>query len=552
MLGAEMSSAGPERGPLWVYGCNDHLVNEVVLPEKFDRSGLLKKDFEQACSLVGAVPHPAFKYRPSVQPKSRRPSAVAMHRRPSAQPGDTEDPDIEAAKEAALSQPLLAVRSVLLDRPSMQILSKLLPTSQHLRQICFSDCRLDVEMVGLLRRGLADNCSIEALQIEWNPFELSLPTSEEMEAAIAEIGAEFPKDETDGWSLESRERYRYRLQSRRHLRAFRDWLAGTRGGSLAAVWEDLQETPEDRQLSVDAFHALFDKFGIGGPQITEIFEVLDGPDFATGMGRTTLSRLRAALDTLPEQQDSAEEEPRDPIGEAFAPFFDGECVVESISLRACSVGWYEIQLVAEALKASPWQLRGLNLWDNRLCDRSARLLADALNEYRGLEFLGLGRNRITDAGLVALCQVFQATNLDETTAKQAIKDQEVVIAAKAKAAAKAKGKAAPKAAAAGVRVRREKKDFTEVYEELPPVVEGGEPTYRSRIPAELKLLCLSENPIKNVKTIETLQPLGPKGSELLLKLTAAAQALLAKKPELASKDKKPYCPGGEGWVVRAA
>jgi len=318
---------------------------------------------------------------------------------------------------------------------------------------------------------------------------------------------------------------------------------------LTDFWTALMATtPDDKLLSSSDLHDALERVGMCGSQVTEVFDVLIGPDYAGGGSNVSLGMLRAALENLPD--DAIGNEGEDPIGLTYASFLDGACVVESLSLRACSLDWPEMAPIAGALARCPWQLRCLNFWDNRICDRGAAALGDALEQYRGLEYLGLGRNRITDIGLAALCKPFHAAHISEAEKKGAqdrIKDQTAQVEAKSKAAAKAK--AAPKATD---RVMREPSPFVDELEERPAVVEGGEASFVLRRPAELKTLVLSENPIKNMRTIEMLQPQGPKGVELLLRQTPAGTALAAKRPELSTKDRKPFCPGNEGWVVRVS
>lgn len=550
---------------MWTYGCNEHLDLDLKeLPAEYKPVGLLKQDFPEVCKCVGVVPHPAFKPSPPPRRPSKQPG-IATQRRSSMAPRKNSLPSGEDAEEqvraiaaaaAALSSPVLAVRSVLLDRGTVQVLSVLLPHCTHLRQLNFSDCRLDLEMLGLLRRGLRGNSTVEALQIEWNPFELPLPAADAGGAGkpspAGAVGAGAAAgtsggEEGAGASMEARERCRYRLQSQRCLRSFGLWITDLCGGSMDKAWQALAGTSVDKLLSLSEFHDLLeDCLGAVGAHVGEVFDVLDGPDYGGGMGRVSVGELRSALEELPEEPPGSEE--ADPIGAAIKDFADGDCTLECLSLRACAFGWPEVVPLTQALAKCPWQLRSLNFWDNRICDRGARAIAAALEQYRGLEYLGCGRNRVTDAGLAALCKPFQALNLDEAGKKAAldrIKDQEGKIQAKAKA------KAAPKSAAGG-RALREPTLFVDELEERPPVVDGGEPSYSLRRPSELKLLNLSENPIQKLGTLEMLQPLGPKGAELVLKATPAAAALLAKRPDLAGKDRKPFCPGGEGWVVRAA
>lgn len=573
-----------ERYPLWTYGCNDHLgfdpKDQKELPEWFEPTGQLKQDFPKVCQLLGITPHPAFKLprqaqtRPSMS-MTRRHSVSG--RRASIAMIDPAEAAAQAAAAAALQSPVLAVRSVLLDQASMAVLALLAPGSQHLRQIQFSDCRLDCDMLRLLRRGLEGSSTVESLQIEWNAVELPLPSPEEMEAAAASGQAADAATANKGGasgaggdavgvtSFEARERRRYTLQTRRCLRALRRWLSdlGDRsrnGGGLEATLAALEAAqPADQALSAGEFHDLLEgTIGAAGPQVTEAFDALDGPDFGGGAGRVSVGDLRRALEADADVEAAEEKTPGDdPVGAALAIFVDGTCTLEGFSLRACAVGLPEVSAIAQAISRSPWQLRSLNLWDNRLCDRCASALATALEAYRGLEYLGLGKNRITDGGLAELCRPFHAVNLDEAGKKAAqdrIKEQEAGIAKASAAKAKAKAKAEPKGGGADVggRLFREPSPFVDELEERPPVLEGGEPSYLLRRPSELKMLMVSENPIKHLRTIEALQPLGPRGAELVIKQTAAASALMAKRTELTTKERRPFCPGGEGWVVRAA
>merc|ERR1719183_453795 len=136
------------------------------------------------------------------------------------------------------------------------MLGLLLPAAKNIKIMVFSDCRLDIDMLRLLVNGLAHDCSVESLQIEWNTFELPLPSVEAMEAEDAARAAE-AGDVADGsgsaddgetevkqYDLEFRERRRYALQSQRILHTFRNRLADLYGGSIGAAFEAL-EVPGD-------------------------------------------------------------------------------------------------------------------------------------------------------------------------------------------------------------------------------------------------------------------------------------------------------------------
>merc|ERR1712125_16784 len=129
----------------------------------------------------------------------------------------------------------------------------------------------------------------------------------------------------------------------------------------------------------------------------------------------------------------------------------------------------------------------------------------------------------------------------------------------AQAKAKAKAKAAPKA-----RPRREAVPFVDTLDELEdrPPPDGGDPTQPSwayRKHSEIKTLSLMENPIRNVATLQKLQPFGPRRAELTVLGTPAADTLLGRYPDITSKERKAFCfpsgqnadvPGGasDGWL----
>jgi len=269
------------------------------------------------------------------------------------------------------------------------------------------------------------------------------------------------------------------------------------------------------------------------------------------------------LDRLPEE--SGQPDRQDPVGLMLASFVDGDCVLESFSLRACAIGRLELGPVSNTIAQCPWQLRCLNLWDNRICDRGVELLGTAMTSYRGLEYLGLGKNRLSHVGLACIVKPFQTEVLDEARYLEVQEQRESA----AKATAKSKAKAAPKLKAAesrrdsrrasgnrgsGVqgtgRVLREPVQVTEEVEEIP----GDPPTYFLRRSCELRTLTLSDNPIVGVDVVEALLPHGPRGAELILRGTPVASTLMAKRPDLLARASKHGAAtalyGGDGWVLR--
>lgn len=556
------SKAWGGRPPVWVYGADAGFYPLKQLPPDFTPSGDMRADYNKVCRILQIPPHPALK-RP---PFRRRPSE-----------GDERVED-----------PCLAIRTRLMDTFTLHAVSLLLPTALHVKILTFSGCKLDIQAVHLLRAGLVRDCSVESLQIDWNPFDLPLSSLEDMpdlgmpgtvrtlassrsraSKTSEEIGAAMaaaqPFTGADG-ELESRERQRYYVQSRRSLRGFRDWLASLPRGFDAAL--EALRAPGD----ADVLYAFEDfaghietRLGINGPQLKEVFDVLDGPDFAAGEGKVCFQALEHAISycSPPEEQDGE----NDPIGTALAGFMDGDCVLESISLRSCALGRLELKPLSAALSARPWNLRVLNLWDNRICDMGAESLAAAMEEYRGLEFLGLGRNRITDAGFVSLCGAFGSLVMNEEEAqpiRDKFREKEEAKAAEAKAKAKGKAKAAPAPPPDPGQFTGKRKLILgeEKLEERPSEVDGEPSMWVLHRPCELRLLMFSENPITTSEAVEAVQPNGPKGAELVLRGTSAASSLLAKRPEFGGKDRRGPGPPQtftgrdnhvtftEGWVLR--
>ena len=540
--------------PLWVYGINDHLDIPSKLPAEFEATGFMGADFRQLCSMVSAAVHPAFRQKKIREAVSKSP-LPSSGRRPSF---TTKVPDLARASlsigllmaqeelKPAKEGPTFSARSFLFDRISMGLLSLLLPTVRNIKVLCFSDCHLDCEMLRLLAAGLVSDCSVESLQVEWNSLDLPLPLLDEETPEEEGAHVRVERDEVQSpfdqaaSLLEARERKRYRMQSDRLLLNFREWLE-SRFESLEAAWAILEEAGVDWGAKVEApdFHLLLsEKLAVNGQQVLEVFEVLDGPDYDAD-GQVCLEVLKDALESLPDM--SPQED--DPLGLSWAGVLDPTCVLESVSFRACAISRFELGPISTALAQCPWQLRALNLWGNRICDNGAELLATALDAYRGLEFLGLGRNRITDLGLQALCRPFRPVALDEAelvTARDRVAKQEA--AAKAAAAKPQEG-------------GRQRRSPVALIDEIE---ERGEESFLRKL-SELRCLVLSENPIKSADVLEAIQPHGPRGAELLLRCTAAAAELGERRPELLKeKERYPLLNLGhakdsspaEGWVLR--
>ena len=293
--------------PIWVYGINDHLDVPGELPSGFEPTGMLGVDLRKLCSTVNAAVHPAFRMkraREGSPSKSQLPSSHQDRRRPSML---VKAPDMSALlgglggmsmgfheePKPPKEGPNLMVKSFLFDRTTISLIGLLLPTVQNIKVLSFSDCNLDCEMLRLLAQGLAEgNCSVESLQIEWNNLDLPLPTLAEEDLPLeGEEGEETSAFDRASSLLEARERKRYTLQSERLLTNFKEWLL-SRFGSLEKAWENLPK--EHLPLEAPDFHSLlFERLGVSGSQVFEVFEVLDGPDYgADGGGLVTLQVLK--------------------------------------------------------------------------------------------------------------------------------------------------------------------------------------------------------------------------------------------------------------------
>jgi len=558
------SDEPPRPTPVWIYGINDHLVGPQELPAGIEYGKTLRGDYQKLCQAVDAIAHPALKLRPRPS-KPERGSRGNIDMAGAAQWGAREPAsELEDEQQDEYEPPVLKVSSMLLDKITMQLLGLLLPQHSHqISVLCFSGCRLDVEMLELLYRGLVSPCNIEALQIEWNPLELPLPSVEEMDKAEEDKAEEEPgpgaagppeSEEAgvlgDSHDLEVRERRRYLLNSQRTLRSFLEWILQIFEGDLDAAWAAL-EKPGDAAKplhSGDFQDALEARLGTVGSHVVVVFDALDGPDYGDIGGRVSLAALRRALETLPDEP--VREATEDPIGAALAPFVGSDCILESLSLRACGLTRLEMGAMGASLCKASAQLRILNLWDNYLCSRAMEPLAAAFEDFRGLEYLGLGRNRISDKGLATICTPFHMKFIDPADLKP-VQDRIKQQVAQMEAAEKAKAKAKPKPPAEpGERVLKEMPYFLEELKEIPAEEEGGESLWVLRRPCELKTINLCENPIKDGRALQALQPLGPEGAEILLRATPVASTMVTKKQDLGAKGRRASGVVSEGWVLR--
>jgi len=256
--------------------------------------------------------------------------------------------------------------------------------------------------------------------------------------------------------------------------------------------------------------------GLRYAEASEAFEVLDGLHFGMAEGRVSLNALMGALQDLPEPDgfDAA----KDPLGDAFAAFVDAGCMLECLSLRGCGISRRELVPIAGMIAAESRHITVLNLYGNRICDRGVEHLVVAMQEYRGLEYLGLGQNLITDVGLACLVKGLAPEIVD------ADDEPEIRAQVEAKAAeVSAKQVGPPRADANGRELHERPVLYDELEEQEDPST--GQVVIIRKKPSELKTLNVSENAINDAEAIQAFQPQGD-GVELILRQTPAARILL--------------------------
>ncbi|CAK9024219.1 unnamed protein product [Durusdinium trenchii] len=386
----------PAKRKAWVYGINNHverLSPEVV--QAFRANGHLRDDYALLCGQLGLVGHHEL-----------MPSAKGL----------------PPPKE-------LNLQSCLLDRASVLMLQVVLPSSLHLSSLRLSGCALDVELLTLLRQAFTSETAVQTLHVEWNRVEL--PLEESSRATVKEA---------HHWSeIDEAERQLEHRRARRSLVSFRDELEMLQGDSIQKAIQQLSEKvvpgrpstariwPMDLQTWISIF---YDTFHMDVLDCEPIFNILDS-DHGAGDGLVPLAKLQEVLEALPRDEISTEErlippaqppEFSDEIGNAFAAFLDKTSPLEMLSFRCCNLSRPEVQAISAALASPSPHLRALNLWGNKICDRSVKYLAEALEFNFGLQFLGLGRNYVTHVGLQILCQVLGVTHLtDKAVADKILK-----------------------------------------------------------------------------------------------------------------------------------
>lgn len=494
---------------LWSYGVNDHLEElPAEIAKSYKGAGEFRADFADLCAKCGIVAHPGLVPTPTKAKK------------------DTRKGSIEIASNA-----VLALQSVLLDRASMLVFKAILPTALHIEVLRFTSCCLDVEMMALLRAGLTENCTVSALQLDWNPVDIPLDAQEVR--PMVEAGS--CKD------LDNREQERERRQATRILRAFANRLTACFGDVSNAVKALRNSCLRDRtqyeataglepftlEEWVDAFHSVLK---LGAVEAEKIFGILDGPFFGAEHGAMCFDSLEQALQNLPAL--SAEEEAADPIAPSFAAFVDSTSILEAVSFRHCELGLLEAQVLGKVLQTSH-HLRGLNLWGNAICDQGAAAIAESFEHFYGLQYLGLGRNLVTHIGLEKLCKPLGYTRVDNKEQADAIAKD---IKEKGKERDK-RAKAPPPPKKDGKGRERYSPDFFMPSCEVQADSSTGEQYWLWGRNMTLRTLHLDFNPIADASAVLQVQQWGS-GGELHLKGIPCIEELLRHQAEKAASVEK--------------
>lgn len=516
----------PKPRKVWSYGINnhvDHLAAETL--QAFKGIGDFRQDFAGLCDALDVVGHHAL----------------------------MPEKDLEAPREAGPSA-VLTLQSQLLDRASMLVMKAILPTSLHLDTVRLSGCSLDIELLQLLREALTSETTVRSLHVEWNRMELAL--DDKIRESL---------NEAHHWTeIDEAEKSLFHSRAQRSLTMFREELESRQGGDVKLAIQRLAEHavaghpvtaslwPMDINSWVSTF---YDVFHMDVLDCEPVFNILDS-NYGDGDGFVPLARLQEVLEGLPTDPPESEErllplaqcpEFQDEIGSAFGAFLDRTSPLEVISFRCCNLARLEVQAISSCLASPSPHLRALNLWGNKICDRGAQALAQALEYNFGLQFLGLGRNFVTHEGLRALCNVLGTRRLEEKAAAEKVikhlKDQQKEVEKKRKAFG------APPKDANG-RERYWPEPHLDTCEELKD--DSGTPFWIWTRNTVIKTVNLEQNPISDADMVERLQPHGT--GALILRSTPCTAALLERQQK--AKEQKASTPEDEegrdeskGWTL---
>eukprot|EP00439_Symbiodinium_sp_Y106_P085758 s236_g29.t2 len=516
----------PKARKVWSYGINnhvDHLAAETV--QAFKGIGDFRQDFAGLCDALDIVGHHAL----------------------------LPEKDLEAPREAGPSA-VLTLQSQLLDRASMLVMKAILPTSLHLDTLRLSGCSLDIDLLQLLREALTSETTVRSLHVEWNRMELAL--DDKIRESL---------NEAHHWTeIDEAEKSLFHSRAQRSLTMFREELESRQGGDVKLAIQRLSEHavaghpvtaslwPMDINSWVSTF---YDVFHMDVIDCEPVFNILDS-DYGDGDGFVPLARLQEVLEGLPTDPPESEDrllppaqcpEFQDEIGSAFGAFLDRTSPLEVISFRCCNLARLEVQAISSCLASPSPHLRALNLWGNKICDRGAQALAQALEYNFGLQFLGLGRNFVTHEGLRALCNVLGTQRLEEKAAAEKVikhlKDQQKEVEKKRKAFG------APPKDANG-RERYWPEPHLDTCEEFKD--DSGTPFWIWTRNTVIKTVNVEQNPISDADMVERLQPHGT--GALILRSTPCTAALLERQQK--AKEQKASLPEDEegpdeskGWTL---
>eukprot|EP00446_Apocalathium_sp_SHHI-4_P015826 CAMPEP_0177210184 /NCGR_PEP_ID=MMETSP0367-20130122/31418_1 /TAXON_ID=447022 ORGANISM="Scrippsiella hangoei-like, Strain SHHI-4" /NCGR_SAMPLE_ID=MMETSP0367 /ASSEMBLY_ACC=CAM_ASM_000362 /LENGTH=542 /DNA_ID=CAMNT_0018659275 /DNA_START=21 /DNA_END=1649 /DNA_ORIENTATION=- len=485
----------------WSYGVNSHIKDELPDEAKaFKGSGSFRADFAALAKQCRVVAHTAF--------LPARPAAAAA--------------DAVEAEDAQLS-----AQSIMLDRPTVQVLRHAMSATTSLKVLRLSSCRLDAEMLRLLRLGLSETCTVARLQLDWNP--LQVPHENPSEAR--RIAAEGSTEERAAVAKRQHERRLREIAESTEARASAAAVAPSTSGEavvnvelgaalLAAAEAEDPGAPGkvlDKQRDRSVWSELCNRMlRMPLEEAEELFEILNSTGFGKADGRVPLRRFEKAAAAAREAAAGVDES-TDQVAAAFTCVIDATSPLEVVSFRCCNIARIEAQAFGRALAAPSPHLKALNLWGNYICDRGAEALGKAFEANFGLQFLGLGKNLVTHIGLQHLCRALGVRRLTEKAEADPIMKQ---LKDLTKDRDKKMKGFVPKVDGSG-RERYNPGIYIPTCEEFKDA--AGKPYWLHVRNVALKTMVLDHNPIMDAQAVWNLQPYGC--GELVLRDTPCVEAL---------------------------
>eukprot|EP00445_Apocalathium_hangoei_P000966 CAMPEP_0203841312 /NCGR_PEP_ID=MMETSP0359-20131031/1310_1 /ASSEMBLY_ACC=CAM_ASM_000338 /TAXON_ID=268821 /ORGANISM="Scrippsiella Hangoei, Strain SHTV-5" /LENGTH=548 /DNA_ID=CAMNT_0050755699 /DNA_START=96 /DNA_END=1742 /DNA_ORIENTATION=- len=491
----------------WSYGVNSHIKDELPDEAKaFKGSGSFRADFAALAKQCRVVAHTAF-----------------LPMRPAAAAADA----VEAEAESPAEDAQLSAQSIMLDRPTVQVLRHAMSATTSLKVLRLSSCRLDAEMLRLLRLGLSETCTVARLQLDWNP--LQVPHENPSEAR--RIAAEGSTEERAAVAKRQHERRLREIAERTEARASAAAVAPSTSGEavvnvelgaalLAAAEAEDPGAPGkvlDKQRDRSVWSELCNRMlRMPLEEAEELFEILNSTGFGKADGRVPLRRFEKAAAAAREAAAGVDES-TDQVAAAFTCVIDATSPLEVVSFRCCNIARIEAQAFGRALAAPSPHLKALNLWGNYICDRGAEALGKAFEANFGLQFLGLGKNLVTHIGLQHLCRALGVRRLTEKAEADPIMKQ---LKDLTKDRDKKMKGFVPKVDGSG-RERYNPGIYIPTCEEFKDA--AGKPYWLHVRNVALKTMVLDHNPIMDAQAVWSLQPYGC--GELVLRDTPCVEAL---------------------------